>query len=180
MCMLFPKHVWKAYHLHQVRSKPDKQINKSVGNLWNTHQKKTSTRWWNITKLSSPRHAKHPQETQRKFLNSIIVIFPDRNHTKTSLVKSKVIWMSITVFQCASWRWPWEMHLNCLKKIIEASKLVKGHLNNSDQSTFVYDAMSSGCSAVTLITLMLITFGKHAVTSSSTIAGIFPSLTMKL
>ena len=73
------------------------------------------------------------------------------------------------------------MHLNCLKKIMEASKLVKGHLNNSDQkSTFVYDAMSSGCSAVTLITLMFITFGKYAVTSSSTIAGIFPSLTMKL
>ena len=73
------------------------------------------------------------------------------------------------------------MHLNCLKKIMEASKLVKGHLNNSDQkSTFVYDAMSSGCSAVTLITLMFTTFGKYAVTSSSTIAGIFPSLTMKL
>ena len=63
---------------------------------------------------------------------------------------------------------------------MQASKLVKGHLNNSDLSTFVCNAMPSDCSAVTLITLMLVTFRKHAITSSSKMAGRFPSLTMKL
>ena len=91
------------------------------------------------------------------------MIFPNSYHTKTSLVKSKIIWVSFTMFQCASWRWPWEMHLNCLKKIVQASKLVKRHLNNSDQNTFPYDAMPSGCRAVALtITLRLISYIQKA------------------
>ena len=96
-------------------------------------------------------HPNHPQKPQRKFLNSIIVmIFLDSYHTRTSLVMTKIIWVSITVFSCSSWRWLWEMHLNRLKKTMQASKLVKWHLNNSDQSKFVYDAITSGWSAVAL------------------------------
>ena len=61
------------------------------------------------------------------------------------------------------------MHLNCLKKVMQASKLVKGHLNNSDQSTFVYDTMhyAQQLQCCCTYTLMLNTFRKHARTSSS-------------
>ena len=46
---------------------------------------------------------------------------------------------------------------------MQASKLVKGHWNNSDQNTFPYDAMPSGCRAVALtITLMLISYIQKA------------------
>ena len=69
------------------------------------------------------------------------------------------------------------MHLNRLKKIMQASKLVKGHLNNLDQIRLQRHAQQLQCCCTyhTLITL-----GKHAITSLSKMARIFPSLIMKL
>ena len=169
---LFSEALWKKQE--EAGSKPGKQIDKSVGNLWNTHQKKTSTLVIKHYKTVRTKAFKPPTENTKKVLefyncDDISRQLPYKNLTRK--VKDH-----LGVCHCVPMRIMEVTLRNAFKLFKKDNASIKISQRTFEELRPKHICLQH-CPAAAVL---LITFRKHAITSPSKMAGRFPSLTMKL